>query len=340
MALNHLLSTLKKTEPRDINDHILIIDGMNLFIRNFVIVKAMTPEGHHIGGMYGFLRSLGALVRDFKPTRVLCVFEGKGSTINRKAINPEYKANRNGVRITNWELFDNKDQELTSISNQVSRLKDYLECLPVQTIELEKLEADDIIATVAQQYAKRGKLATIVSTDRDFLQIIQPNLEVYSPVKKETITFENVIEKLGVDPSNYLIVKAILGDKSDNLTGVKGVGLKTLVKEFPELISTQGLTLNEIYNKCELNVEGKLIYPKIIHSFNIVKKNWQIMNLQEEGLSEDEILDVLSILKADIPQLRLGAFIQLLELDEIPPPASNLEAWLDYFRELTFYNKK
>jgi len=339
MSIKDLLKNLKQTPPRDLNDHILIIDSMNMFIRNFVMVKTITPEGTHIGGMYGFLRSLGALVRDLRPTRVLCVFDGKGSTTNRKAINPEYKANRTGVRITNWDLFDNKDQELISIGAQVDRLKDYLGCLPIQIVEIEKLEADDIIAFTAQQFAQRGKLATIVSSDKDFLQVIQPGIEVYSPVKKETITVDNVIEKLGVHPTNYLIVKAILGDNSDNLKGVKGVGLKTLVKEFPELQTTPDIDLETLYQLSEERIEGKIFYSKLIHEWNTVKKNHTIMNLQEHGLSEDELQIVYSTLKEPINQLKLGAFVHLLQVDEIPPPASNIESWLEHFRELTFYNK-
>lgn len=339
MSIKDLLKNLKKSQPRDLNDHILIIDGMNMFIRNFVMVKTMTPDGHHVGGMYGFLRSLGALVRDINPTRVLCVFDGKGSTTNRKAIDPNYKANRKITRITNWELFDNKEQELASIGNQVDRLKDYLGCLPIQILELEKLEADDIIAFVAQQYSTRNKLVTIVSSDKDFLQIIQPNIEIYSPIKKETITVQNVVEKLGVHPTNYLTVKAILGDDSDNLKGVKGIGLKTLTKEFPELITEPNLEPDHLYKISEDRIEGKLFYSKLIHSWDIVEKNYNLMNLQQHGLSEKEVSTILQVLREEIPQLKLGAFIHLVQTGEIPPPASNIETWLEYFRGLTFYRK-
>jgi 5'-3' exonuclease len=162
---------------------------------------------------------------------------------------------------------------------------------------------------------------------------------VYSPVKKETITVDNVIEKLGVHPTNYLIVKAILGDNSDNLKGVKGVGLKTLVKEFPELQTTPDIDLETLYQLSEERIEGKIFYSKLIHEWNTVKKNHTIMNLQEHGLSEDELQIVYSTLKEPINQLKLGAFVHLLQVDEIPPPASNIESWLEHFRELTFYNK-
>lgn len=339
MSIKDLLANLKQAEPRGLNDHILLIDSMNTFIRNFVMVKTMTLEGHHVGGMYGFLRSLGSLVRTFDPTRVVCVFDGKGSTTNRKAINPEYKAQRQHTRITNWGMFDSREDELESLSGQIDRLKDYLKCLPVQVVEIEKLEADDIIAFIAQQYAARGKQVTIVSSDRDFLQIVQPGIEVYNPVKKETITYRNVIEKLEVHPTNYLIVKAIVGDQSDNLVGVKGLGLKTLLKEYPELVTSPSMSLDKIYEIAEARLDGKKLYAKIIHSWDTVEKNYEIMNLQEHNLSEAEIQTVLEVLQTPIGKLQVGAFLHFLDTDKIPGPATNTESWLELFRSLTFYSK-
>ena len=149
-----ILSNLKETPPRELNDHILVIDSMNTFIRSFSMLRAMNPQGHHIGGLVGFLRSLGYVTRIFEPTRVLCVFDGKGSSVNRKNINPNYKAHRANTRITNWGMFDSKAEEYESLAAQVDRLKDYLDCLPVQTLEMEKLEADDIIAYIALQASK------------------------------------------------------------------------------------------------------------------------------------------------------------------------------------------
>lgn len=338
MSIKELLNNLKQAPPRKLNDHILLIDAMNMFIRNFVMVKTMTPDGHHVGGMYGFLRSLGALVRDLRPTRVVCVFDGRGSTTNRKAINPEYKANRQHTRITSWELYDDRDQEMASIGNQVDRLKDYLGCLPIQVIEMEKLEADDVISFIAQQYASRGRLATIVSSDKDFLQIVQPGVEVYSPIKKETIASKNVVEKLGVHPTNYLLIKAITGDNSDNLKGVKGLGLKTLIKEFPFLVDRPQVTLQELYDLSETRLDGKAIYAKLIHNWDTVEKNYRLMNLQEHTLSQKEENYILDKLMSVVPPLKLGAFMHLLDVDSIPPPSSNVETWLENFRELNFYS--
>ena len=151
MSYSKILNNLKQTPPPELNDHILVIDAMNMLIRSFSLLKAMSPTGHHIGGLVGFLRSLGYVTRIFDPTRVIVVWDGKGGSANRKNIDPNYKANRATSRITHWGLYDTKAEETEALIGQLFRTKDYLECLPLQQIMMEKLEADDIIAYLAQQ---------------------------------------------------------------------------------------------------------------------------------------------------------------------------------------------
>ena len=146
MSYSKILNDLRQTPPPELNDHILVIDAMNMLIRSFSLLKAMSPTGHHIGGLVGFLRSLGYVTRIFDPTRVIVVWDGKGGSANRKNIDPNYKANRATSRITHWGLYDTKAEETEALIVQLFRTKDYLECLPLQQIMMEKLEADDIIA--------------------------------------------------------------------------------------------------------------------------------------------------------------------------------------------------
>ena len=332
-----ILSNLKETPPRELNDHILVIDSMNTFIRSFSMLKAMNPQGHHIGGLVGFLRSLGYVTRIFDPTRIICVFDGKGSSVNRKNINPNYKAHRTNTRITNWGMFDSKAEEYESLAAQVDRLKDYLDCLPVQTLEMEKLEADDIIAYIALQASKSNKKVTIVSSDKDFLQLVNNSVEVYSPIKKATITENNVKDFIGVIPENYNIVKALLGDNSDGLSGVKGLGIKTIIKEFP-LISRKPVSgLNYIYDVCEKKLEDKKIFAKILHNWDKVKTNFDLMNLHEGLLDNSEKNHIFDIIKEPAPSLQTGAFMHLLNTDKIEGITKNTEGWLQNFRGLTVF---
>ena len=115
MAYENILNNLKETPPRELNDHILVVDAMNMLIRSFSLLKAMNPSGSHVGGLVGFLRSLGYVTRIFDPTRVLIVWDGKGGSANRKNVDPNYKAQRATSRITHWGLYDTKEQEMEAL---------------------------------------------------------------------------------------------------------------------------------------------------------------------------------------------------------------------------------
>lgn len=334
MAYDDILKNLKETPPRALNDHILIIDAMNTLIRSFSLLKAMNPSGAHVGGLVGFLRSLGYVTRIFDPTRVIVVWDGKGGSANRKNIDPNYKAQRATSRITHWGLYDTKAEETEALIGQLFRTQDYLECLPVQQMMAEKLEADDIMAYLAKRASEAGKKVTIVSSDKDFLQLVNNNIEVYAPVKKKTFTKDNIFAELKVLPTNYNIVKALTGDNSDNLQGVKGLGIKTIISEFPKLLSEE-TDLEYVYKTAEQKLDGKKIFAKIIHNWDKVETNFELMNLHSTVLDDKEIHYVEEVLKEPVPKLQTGAFLHLLEVDKIEGITKNTEGWLETFRTLT-----
>ena len=338
MAYENILNNLKETPPRALNDHILVIDAMNMLIRSFSLLKAMNPSGTHIGGLVGFLRSLGYVTRIFDPTRVVVVWDGKGGSGNRQNINPEYKAQRATSRITHWGLYDTREQEQEALIGQLFRTQDYLECLPLQQIVIEKLEADDIIAYLAKRASAAGKKVTIVSSDKDFYQLIDNNIQVYAPVKKKTFNQDNVKEEIGVLPQNYNIVKALLGDNSDNLTGVKGLGIKTILSEWKSFTYDPNGSLQDVWDHCETQLESekpKKIFAKILHNWDKVMDNFQIMDLHNSQLDENEINIVEEVLRSPLPDLQTGAFMHLLDLDKIEGVTKNTEGWLENFRGLT-----
>jgi len=334
VAYQNILKNLKQTPPRALNDHILIVDAMNTLIRSFSLLKAMNPSGSHVGGLVGFLRSLGYVTRIFDPTRVVVVWDGKGGSGNRKNIDPNYKAQRATSRITHWGLYDTKEEETEALIGQLFRTQDYLECLPVQQMVLEKLEADDIMAYLAKRASLAGKKVTIVSSDKDFLQLVDNNIEVYAPVKKKTFTKDNIFEELKVLPVNYNLVKALLGDNSDNLQGVKGLGIKTVVAEFPKLL-TEKTDLDYVYKVAEEKLEGKKIFAKILHNWDRVETNFKLMDLHDTSLDGKEVEYVENILKSPIPDLQTGAFLHHLDQDKIEGITKNTEGWLENFRGLT-----
>ena len=338
MAYDDILKNLKQTPPRSLNDHILIIDAMNMLIRSFSLLKAMNPDGHHIGGLVGFLRSLGYVTRIFDPTRVIVVWDGKGGSANRKNINPDYKAQRATSRITHWGLYDTKEQETEALIGQLYRVQDYIECLPIQQLGMEKLEADDIIAYLAKRAGEAGKKVTIVSSDKDFFQLIDKNIEVYAPVKKKTFNHSNIVDEIKVLPENYNIVKALLGDHSDNLPGVKGLGIKTIMSEWKSFAYDPLASINDVWDHCETQLEQdkpKKIFAKIIHNWDKVLTNFELMDLHSTVLDEKEINFIEETLQDSIPDLQTGAFLHLLDQDKIEGITKNTEGWLDNFKGLT-----
>jgi 5'-3' exonuclease len=119
-----LLDNIKesKQEPLHLNSKVLLIDSMNTFLRCFTMIQHLNYQGHHIGGLTGFLKSVGFAINHIKPTRVILCFEGAGSTTNRKYLYPEYKANRKLIKVTHWETLNSKEEESESIENQIVRL--------------------------------------------------------------------------------------------------------------------------------------------------------------------------------------------------------------------------
>lgn len=326
-----LLQQLDQTGSvqKGLNDHILLIDAHNMFLRAWAIASYINSKGHEVGGMTGFLKSLAAVVRQFRPTRTIVVWDGKGGATNRKHINANYKANRDTAAVIKWDVYDEKEDEVESISAQIERLQDYLACLPVTVIQIPKLEADDIIAYLAQTSSRSGHKTTIVSMDKDFLQLVDQNISVWSPLVKVLYNYETVKEKLGVLPENFNIIKALQGDKSDNLRGVKGIGLKTLIKLFPGLVSNPDFTLEEIFDSGSQLLETKKQYAQIVSDWNTVETNYRLMDLHnsvlddsEKSIIYDRVKDIESL------KLRIGPFLQLLEQDCIEGITNSTEDWL------------
>ena len=138
------------------HDRVLVIDGLNLFLRNFAVLNFVNEEGTHIGGLAGFLRSLGSLIKQIQPTSVYIIFDGVGSSTNRKNLLPEYKSGRNSTKMTK-ELFNDVDEENEAKADQIGRLVHYLQCLPVKVLALDKVEADDVMAFLSKELTKNKK---------------------------------------------------------------------------------------------------------------------------------------------------------------------------------------
>ena len=309
-----------------IKETILIVDGLNLFLRNFVMLNFVNESTEHIGGLGGFLRSLGVLIRQFEPTQVYLTFDGFGSTNSRKDIVPEYKSNRNIKKVMNVNIFNSVEEEQISQYTQVTKLITYLQNLPVKVICLENAEADDVIAHLVKKLQDDNKII-IVSNDQDYIQLINKNVNVYKPNEKRTYDRDKVIEKYNILPENFIIQKTLLGDNSDGLKGIKGLGPKGLIKYFPE-IQEQELTLQEVFDISEQLLDDNVIYSKIILNKKDLENKYKVMDLKELLLSPYQEQIIEEIIEEKTPSLNIPNFMKLTQQDGIDRIIKNTDNWL------------
>jgi DNA polymerase-1 len=264
---------------------ILLIDGTNNFIRNYTVVPTIDRDGQPNGGTLGFIRSLGAWCRDLQPDRVIIVWDGPGGSQKRKALVKEYKEGRKPVRLNRHYDFEEIDVDKNKIRQRI-RLAQYLKLLPITEITIENIEADDVIGYLSGYFDQDEKI--IISNDKDFLQLVDDNTHVYSPTKKKLIDRDAIIEEYQIYPKNFAVVRAFVGDKSDNLKGVKSIGFKNILKYFPCLMEEEKVELNQIFTICEEKIqEGKKEqkYKRFLDAKDIVINNLKMMQLSRPIIS-------------------------------------------------------
>lgn len=323
-----LLSNIQPDIRKELNS-ILIIDGLNTFLRNFTMVNHINPDGHHIGGLTGFLKSIGYAIRMVDPTKIVIVFDGVGGSNARRNLFPDYKANRNTNRITNYDIFLSKDEEQESINNQMERLVQYLKCLPVSVISIDGLEADDIIGYLATKFETHNETqkVTIMSADKDFLQLVSDKVSAYSPTKKKVYTPKDVMEEYGVSCYNFINYKILLGDQSDNVPGISGLGPKKIVKLFPELVGNNRVALENIIEKsAELINENKL-YLSVVERRHQLEINKKLMSLDGDFLSPDN-KQLVKEAFTNSYELNIPLFLQLYHNDKLGESIPNASSWL------------
>jgi DNA polymerase-1 len=331
-----LLDNIQETgEETPQSERYLLIDGLNLFFRNFSAINTINSQGIHIGGLGGFFRSLGALIRTIEPTQVYVVFDGVDSSSNRKNIIPEYKSGRNMVRLTKHELFDNLEEENDSKIEQIVRIIQYLKTLPVKTVSLSRVEADDVIAYLSSTLPTNPEdRVFIVSSDKDYLQLISKKVTVYRPIEKEYYTEDTVVEKFGVTPHNFLLYKLLMGDNSDGITGIKGLGFKGLLKRFPEL-AEQDMSFDDLIDISERKMKDHVIYSRVVHDIAGLKNKYMIMDLSNPMMSEQDKSNVDKFVKETQLEFHPKEFLEMYHNDQIGGLIRNVETWIqDIFKKL------
>ena len=244
--------------------NLFLIDGSGLIFRAFYALPPLTnPEGTPINAVYGYCNMIINIVDTFKPDQLIVVFDTKRKTF-RNDIYKSYKSNR-----------VEPPEELIP---QFTIIREATKALDLPQIEMDGYEADDIIATYASKAEKQGIAVTIISSDKDLMQLVNKKTKMYDSITNNYIGTNEVKEKFGVDPSKVVDVQALAGDSVDNIPGVSGIGIKTAA----ELINTFG-NLNNLFSQVD-----KIKQPK---------RKQALIDEQDNAL----ISKKLATLKKDVP---------------------------------------
>ena len=316
-AVNHL------------NDRVLIVDGLNTFIRSFAVNPALNEDGLHIGGMVGFMKSVRYTCDILKPSRCIIVFDGKGGSKRRRKIFPEYKGTRKVKRRLNrnvdWGTAPADEQQ--SMKQQMGRLIEYLEQLPLTLVSVDGIEADDTMAYISQQLLPKSD-CILMSTDKDFLQLVDDRIQVYSPTKKLMYDEERIKNEFGINPKNFLLYRVLDGDKSDGIPGVHGVGLKTLLKNFPWLSEDVKYTINDLLKSASKKRKQVKLCENICNSEEQMLMNRRLMDLDDGIMGGSSKLKVQNITSQPIQRMIKHKFQKMFLEDKMYTALPNLTSWL------------
>jgi DNA polymerase I len=225
---------------------IYLVDVSNMFFRAFYAIPRLTnSKGMPTNALYGFVGMIIKLLRDNKPDYMAFCLDQKDGSF-RDELYTEYKANR-------VELPEDMEP-------QFPYMRQILDVLGLPILEMTRFEADDVIGTLAKQAASRGIEAVIVSGDKDFAQLVDEHISLYDTMKNIRYGRAGVIEKWGIPPEQMIDYLSIVGDTSDNIPGIKGVGPKGAVK-----LLTEFKTLEDIYKGID-SIKSESLKSKIVES--------------------------------------------------------------------------
>ena len=287
------MDKIKKT------DHFYLIDGSGYIFRAYYALPPLSrkSDGMPTGAVNGFCNMLYKLLEDSKskenlqrPTHFAVIFDSARKNF-RNEIYKDYKANRS-------EAPDD-------LAPQFEYIRKSVEAFNLPSIEMLNYEADDLIATYCEKILKEGAKVTIVSSDKDLMQLYKKNVRIYDPMKNKFISNEDVLSKFGVDANKVIEVQALAGDSSDNVPGVPGIGVKTAA----ELINKYGTVEKLLANADEIKQN---------------KRRETILENKEKALISKRLVT----LKKDVP---IKDKIQDFELKEI-----NKDRLYDFLREMEF----
>jgi DNA polymerase-1 len=295
---------------------VMFIDGLNMFIRSYIVNPQMDKHGNPIGGCIGFLKSLQKVSRKFQPDEVVVVWDGHEGSQRKRALNKKYKEGRAPIRFNRRLIQLDPKEQVKNKAYQLIRLMEYLNELPVIQITIDFVEADDVIAYGARHPYYGGWDKIIVSSDKDFFQLCDNYTSIYRPIQDKVVTKQSILNEFKIHPNNFALARAIAGDPSDNLPGVPGVGLKTLAKRFVFLANEEESDCQKIVTSCAMQGKRLKLHENILRSVDLVKNNYKIMQLYSPNIRPiNRIFIDNTIIKFE-PEFSKLSFIKMLFEDD------------------------
>ena len=282
------MTTIKNT------DHFYLIDGSGYIFRAYYALPPLSrkSDGLPTGAVSGFCSMLFKLLEDsrsddseFKPTHFAVIFDSARKNF-RNEIFKDYKANRT--------------EAPEDLAPQFEYIKKSVEAFNLPSIELLNYEADDLIATYAKKIVAAGAKVTIISSDKDLMQLVDNKIRLFDPMKSKVIGEKEVVEKFGVKPNQVIDVQSLAGDTSDNIPGVPGIGVKTaaeLINKYKNL-DTLLNNLDEIKQKkrketLKLNVKNALLSRKLVTLKNDVPIKNELDTFRLKDVNKDKLFNFL-----------------------------------------------
>ncbi len=264
--------------------NLILIDGSAYLYRAFYALPPLqNNQGQETGAIHGFIKAINKIIQDYKPTNIAVVFDPKGKNF-RHDIYPEYKANRSKMP--------------KELSSQIPILYTALDLIGLRPIIKDGVEADDIIGTFARKFSKEGIKIEIFSGDKDFAQLVNKNINIINPVNFERLDEKGIEKKYEISPRYFIDYLSLMGDKSDNIPGVPGIGSKTAIKIINEyktidnIIKESKMIKGKVGSSIQNNIE-KLLLSKSLATIKCdVDLPYVIDDLVKKNTKTEELLNL------------------------------------------------
>lgn len=307
---------------------VLYIDLFNVFYQCFQTFQANDANGDPMGGYIGSLMQIQKYAEKFTPHKIVVVVDGPNSNARRRAIFPDYKGKRNRKkRFSIVEMGDEK-VEVDNEQEQLRLLFEFMKLLPINVVCVPGYEADDIIAYLVNK--NQEDINIICTTDKDYYQLITKNTFVWSPIKKILFNEELILSQLEVIPHNFTFVRCIVGDTSDKLPGIKGIGKPTLLEKIPQLKTQPFDNFEQFWEEVEKLEDESKKGVKLKENKEQAHLMYRLMKLDYMCLAQKGIEQLYQQLETPKAFSKISLKMFCIK-QHIEPYIKNFDAWVRPF---------